>query len=69
MMGKPVELLFPEESRPESVQKIRSASKGEYWQTVEIPILRKDGEIRIGLWNSANIYDEDEKLLATVAQG
>ncbi len=69
MMGKPVELLFPEESRPESVQKILSASKGEYWQTVEIPILRKDGEIRIGLWNSANIYDEDEKLLATVAQG
>ncbi len=42
----------------------------EQWQSVEIPILRPDGEVRIALWNSANIYDtEGTKLLATIAQG
>ena len=69
MMGETVDALFPEESRPESMQKILGASKGEHWQAVEIPILRKDGEIRIGMWNSANIHDKDGKLIATIAQG
>ncbi len=70
MTGQPIDVLFPEESRSDSPQKIASASKGEYWETVEIPILNKNGEIRNGLWNSANIYREDgKKLIATVAQG
>ena len=70
MMGQPLDVLFPEESRSDCLHKIESASRGEYWETVEIPILRQDGEIRLGLWNSANIYGEDGKtLIATVAQG
>jgi HD-GYP domain-containing protein (c-di-GMP phosphodiesterase class II) len=37
---------------------------------VEIPILRKDGSIRLALWNSANIYAEGgTTLLTTIAQG
>jgi transcriptional regulator with GAF, ATPase, and Fis domain len=37
---------------------------------VEIPILCKDGSIRIVLWNSANIYAKDATtLIATIAQG
>ena len=37
---------------------------------MEIPILHKDGDIRIALWNSANIYAEDgATLVATIAQG
>ena len=37
---------------------------------MEIPILRKDGDIRLALWNSANIYREDGvTLMATIAQG
>ncbi|MCK4255976.1 PAS domain-containing protein, partial [candidate division WOR-3 bacterium] len=70
MVGQLLDVLFPEESRSDSLRKIESASKGEYWETVEIPILHKDGNIRIGLWNSANIYGEDGKtLIATIAQG
>ncbi|MBU0512510.1 MAG: PAS domain S-box protein, partial [Chloroflexi bacterium] len=70
MMGQPLDVLFPEDSRADCLQKVEIASKGEYWETMEIPILRRDGEIRIGLWNSANVYSEDgETLIATVAQG
>ena len=37
---------------------------------MEIPILRKDGDIRIALWNSANIHAKDgATLVATIAQG
>ncbi len=70
MMNQPLEILFPEESRSDSMQKIETISKGEYWQAVEIPILHKDGNIRVALWNSANIYAEDgTTLLATIVQG
>ncbi len=70
IMEQSLDVLFPEETRSDSLEKINNASKGEYWETVEIPILKKDGEIRMALWNSANIYSEDGKtLLATIAQG
>ncbi|MCD6334006.1 MAG: PAS domain S-box protein, partial [Candidatus Latescibacteria bacterium] len=70
MTGQPLNVLFPEDSRSDSLKKIEEASKGEHWKTEEIPILRRNGEIRIALWNSANIYGEDGKtLIATVAQG
>jgi len=70
VVGQPLSMLFSEASRDESLTKIRQTLSGEYWESVEIPILRKDGESRIALWNSANIYDKDGKtLLATIAQG
>ena len=63
-------LLFPEEAREESLGKIEGTLSGEYWESVEIPILRKDGDVRVALWNSANIYDEDgDTIIATIAQG
>jgi tRNA/tmRNA/rRNA uracil-C5-methylase (TrmA/RlmC/RlmD family) len=37
---------------------------------MEIPIKHKNGDIRIALWNSANIYAQNgQTLLATIAQG
>ena len=70
VVGHPLSMLFPEASKDESLDKIRQTLSGEYWKSVEIPILRKDREIRIALWNSANIYDKDGKtLLTTIAQG
>jgi len=49
---------------------IDRASSGELWESVEIPIQRKDGAIRIVLWNSANIIDlEGKKIITTIAQG
>jgi PAS domain S-box-containing protein len=68
--GQELSTLFPEATRDESLSKIELTSGGEYWESVEIPIHRRDGDIRLALWNSANIYAEDGKtLLATIAQG
>ncbi|MDO9531266.1 MAG: PAS domain S-box protein [Deltaproteobacteria bacterium] len=70
VIGQKLDLLFPEASREESLRKIASTSSGEHWESVEIPILRKDGDIRIALWNSANIHAKDgATLMATIAQG
>lgn len=70
VIGQHLDILFPEASREESIEKISRTLSGEHWESVEIPILRTDGGIRLALWNSANIYDEDGKtLLATIAQG
>ncbi len=70
VLGKELAVLFPAASREESLEKIARTLTGEHWESVEIPILRKDGETRVALWNSANIYAEDgETLLATIAQG
>jgi PAS domain S-box-containing protein len=70
VIGKKLTMLFPQESRDESLGKIGRTLEGEYWESVEIPILHKNGDIRIALWNSANIYAEDRTtLLATIAQG
>jgi len=69
IIGKKLDILFPKENKEESVQKIQRTLSGEYWESVEIPILRKDGNIRIVLWNSANIYNKEKNLIATIAQG
>ena len=68
--GQPLSLLLPRASREQSLSDIELTLSGDRWESVEIPILRKDGDVRIVLWNSANIYAEDGKtLLATIAQG
>ena len=70
VMGRELVMLFPESSREESLVKINRALSGEYLESVEIPVLRKDGQVRIALWNSANIYSDDgATLMATIAQG
>ncbi|MEA3489456.1 MAG: PAS domain S-box protein [Candidatus Omnitrophota bacterium] len=70
VLGKELQMLLPEESRDKMLDRIAHASSGEYWESVEIPILRKDKDIRMALWNSANIYDKDgTTILATIAQG
>ncbi len=70
MLGQSLNVLFPPESSAESLKKIASTSAGEFWDAVEIPIKRKNGEVRIALWNSANVYGKDGKtVVATIAQG
>jgi len=70
MVGVGLQILFPQESRDESLRKIALASSGEFWESVEIPIKRQDGEIRVALWNSANILNKEGKeIVATIAQG
>jgi PAS domain S-box-containing protein len=70
VLGKPLDMLFPKESRSESLAYIRRTLSGERWDAVEIPILRKDGAVRTVLWNSATLYDKDgSTVVATIAQG
>ena len=70
VLGKHLEILFPEVSKARSLEYIKRTSSGERLQVVEIPILRADGSVRIVLWNSANIYDKDgTTILTTIAQG
>jgi light-regulated signal transduction histidine kinase (bacteriophytochrome) len=39
------------------------------WQLVEIPLLDAKKEVRIALWNSANVKDKNGNIVATIAQG
>ena len=70
VIGQRLSMLFPEANRDTLLNEIENTLKGKHWDTVEIPILCKDGDIRVVLWNSANIYAEDgTTLLSTIAQG
>jgi PAS domain S-box-containing protein len=69
-IGKHLEILFPEESCETSMAMINKTLSGERWEVVEIPIRRKSGEVRIVLWNSANVFGQDgNTIIATIAQG
>jgi PAS domain S-box-containing protein len=69
VLGKKLDLLFSPDSVSESNNKIKQALT-QNWETIELPILTKDHRIRQVLWNSANIFDSDNKtVLSTIAQG
>jgi PAS domain S-box-containing protein len=69
MLGRNIDVLFPPLQKEEILQTIEKATKGEKWKSVEIPILCKDKETKIALWNSANITDKEGRIVATIAQG
>lgn len=70
VIGQQLHMLFPKASRDELLSRIARTASGEYWKSVEIPIRRKDGDIRVILWNSANIRSKDGSLpVAIIAQG
>ncbi len=70
LLYKNMQMLFPDSSIHETLSEIDRTLSGEYWELLEIPILHKDGTIRLTLWNSANLYGEDGKtVLAIIAQG
>jgi PAS domain S-box-containing protein len=70
VVGKQLDILFPETSKKESLAQIKKTLGGTNWESVEIPILTKEKEIRTILWNSASIFSTDGKvLISTMAQG
>jgi len=70
VISRELTMLFPETCREESMAKIERTLSGECLESVEIPILHKERDVRIVLWNSANIHAEDGKtLVATIAHG
>jgi PAS domain S-box-containing protein len=69
VLGKNIDILFPEDKREQSMEYIRRTMSGERWETVEIPILHSNGTVRTLLWNSANLHDPGGRIIATIAQG
>jgi len=70
VIGKDLEILFPEKYLVRAMDLIKKTREGERWESVEIPVLHKNGEIRTVLWNSAAIFGPDRKtILSTIAQG
>jgi PAS domain S-box-containing protein len=70
VLGKQLDILFPDDRREEAMAHIRRTMTGERWESVEILILRADGAVRTVLWNSATLYAADGKtVVAAIAQG
>lgn len=70
VLGKHLELLFPQEFVESNMKLIQQTSTGERWETVEIPIQHLSGDVFTFIWNSAPIVDFDEnRTIATIAQG
>ena len=70
VLGKSLDLLFPEKTRRESMELIQKTGSGERWESVEIPIRHVSGAMKIVLWNSAHLYDPDGVTISsTIAQG
>jgi PAS domain S-box-containing protein len=69
-LGQQLPILFPEPFRDAAMDVIRRTISGEQLKVVEIPILRKDGGVRVVLWNSATLYEENgTTVFSTIAQG
>ncbi|MEI8332032.1 MAG: PAS domain S-box protein, partial [Methanomicrobiales archaeon] len=70
VLNKPLDILFPEKTRPESLQLLKKTSVGERWESVEIPLRHVSGATKIVLWNTAFIYEgEGSTISSTIAQG
>ena len=69
VLGKKIDILIPESNLQESLEKIRSSAT-QNWEDIEIQIMTRDGNKKTILWNSANLYDPDNKtVISTIAQG
>jgi PAS domain S-box-containing protein len=70
VIGKHPEILFSPDVRNDFSALLSRTSDGENLLPVELPVLCKDGSTRMVLWNTANIYTEDNKTItATIAHG
>ncbi|MBW1839832.1 MAG: PAS domain S-box protein, partial [Deltaproteobacteria bacterium] len=70
LIDQEIYMLFPVTIRDELLGKIERTISGSDLNSVEIPILCKNGDIRTSLWNSANILTKDGAThLVTIAQG
>ena len=56
VIGKSLEVLFPEDRKMALMGKIQGTLTGEQWEAAEIPICQTGGNIRTVLWNSATIF-------------
>jgi PAS fold. len=70
VIGKHIDILFPVETREQSLVHIQEATVGKRWEVVEIGIGHVNGAVYTLLWNSAAIYMSDGKTIRSIiAQG
>ncbi len=70
VLGKSLEILFPDDKKEDSMGLIRRTASGERWEVVEIAIAHVDQTVRTVLWNSATLFAPDgTTVVATIAQG
>jgi PAS domain S-box-containing protein len=71
ILGKPFDVLFPEESREKSLARVVRTLKDEQLQSIEIPIQNQNGSIRLVVWNSSSIYigaEQSEQAVIAIGQ-
>lgn len=69
-LGQSIEIIFPQNSLHETMDLLMKTAVGERWESVEIPIITKNGEIRTVLWNSTSLTGNDGvTVISTIAQG
>jgi PAS domain S-box-containing protein len=66
VLGRRIDVLLPPSLKTELLQTIEKASLGKKWQSMEMPILCKNGKTRVALFNSSNIKDENGNITATI---
>jgi PAS domain S-box-containing protein len=70
VLGRNIDILFPEEFKEESLKYVFAGTIGERWEMVEIPVLHSDGTVKTVLWNSAVIHDKHgSTAVSIIAQG
>lgn len=70
VVGQSLNILFPDERHLTLLETVPPTEGNTLPEAREIPIIRKDGERRIGLWTSSHIHADDGKtLIALLAHG
>lgn len=69
LVGTKADIIFPESEKENALDKMRATALGTRWESVELTILRRDGDVRLVEWNTANLTDSFGKYHSTLGQG
>ncbi len=70
VLGRSIQTLLAPDKADIGMERIVSSSANDTPVRFELEVLRSDGSIRTVLWNSATLYENDQKTpVATIAQG
>ena len=69
VIDKKIDILFPEDKIDLTLELIKNNISDDKSEILDIDILTKDKDVKTVLWNSSNIFNEEEKdIVATIAQ-
>jgi PAS domain S-box-containing protein len=64
VLGKKIDILFPENSKKESLDRINTAVKSEKTEVLEVPILHSDGKTAIARGHYVTVRKQDEQAIS-----